>query len=130
MSGLLLDTHAILWMVRDDPRLSRKARSQIERVERLVYSVVSFWEIALKISRGGFDFELPPAWDRELVDELREIGAARLEIKPDHCRLLQDLPWHHKDPFDRMLIAQAKVEGLPILTADSRFKAYAVQIVW
>ena len=130
MKGLLLDTHALLWMVLDHPRLSKRARTQIERITRLVYSAASFWEIGLKLSRGGFDFELPDAWHDELIRELRRIGVSRLEIEPAHCRRLQDLPWHHKDPFDRMLVAQAQVEGLTILTADRRFKSYDVTVAW
>ncbi|MDQ3415317.1 MAG: PIN domain-containing protein, partial [Verrucomicrobiota bacterium] len=66
MKGLLLDTHALLWMVLDDPRLVRRARARIEKTQRLVYSAVSFWEIALKLSRGGFEFALPDAWHDEL----------------------------------------------------------------
>jgi PIN domain nuclease of toxin-antitoxin system len=117
-------------MVAGDPRLSKRARLQIEKMNRLVYSAANLCEIALKLSRGGFDFALPQAWHHELINELREIGVARLEIEPDHCRWLQDLPWHHKDPFDRMLISQAQVEGLSILTADRRFKKYDVAVVW
>jgi PIN domain nuclease of toxin-antitoxin system len=130
VKGLLLDTHALLWMTTDDPRLSRRARSAIERTERLIYSVASFWEIALKLSRGGFDVALPPRWHQELLAELREIGSVRLEIQPEHCRRLQDLPWRHKDPFDRMLIAQAEVEDFAILTADRRFRQYDIKIIW
>lgn len=130
MKGLLLDTHALLWMVMADPRLSRNARMQIEKVERLAYSVVSFWEIALRLSRGGFDFALPVAWHHDLVGELRGINSVRLEIAAAHCRRLQDLPWHHKDPFDRMLIAQAQTEQLSIVTADPQFKEYEVKVVW
>jgi PIN domain nuclease of toxin-antitoxin system len=130
MKGLLLDTHALIWMVRDDPRLSRRARTQIENTDRLLYSMASFWEIASKLSRVGFDVAMPETWDEELVNELRSIGAIRLEIQPSHCRQLQDLPWHHKDPFDRMLIAQAQAEELDILTADRRFKEYGAPIVW
>jgi PIN domain nuclease of toxin-antitoxin system len=130
MRGLLLDTHALLWMVLDDPRLSKRARRQIEKVGKLAYSAASLWEIGLKLSRRGFDFKLPPTWDHDLIRELRGIGASRIEIEPGHCRRLQDLPWHHKDPFDRMFIAQAQVEGLTILTADERFKSYDVNVVW
>jgi PIN domain nuclease of toxin-antitoxin system len=130
VKGLLLDTHALLWMVLDDPRLSRRARGEIEKATRLIYSIVSFWEIALKLSKGGFDIALPDGWHDELVGELREIGAVRLEIQPGHCRRLQDLPWHHRDPFDRMLIAQAQIEELSILTADRRFKRYDVKVIW
>lgn len=117
-------------MVLDDARLSRKARFQIESSNRVAYSIASFWEIGLKLSRGGFEFELPLAWHEEMTTELREIGLSQIEIKPTHCRRLQDLPWHHKDPFDRMLLAQAQVEELAILTADTRFKSYGVRIVW
>lgn len=127
---MLLDTHALLWMVLDDLRLSRTARTQIEKVDRLAYSAASLWEIALKLSRGGFDFALPLAWHHDLISELRQSGVARVEIEPEHCRRLQDLPWHHKDPFDRMLIAQAQVERLSILTADPHFKEYDVKVVW
>ena len=130
MKGLLLDTHALLWMVLDHPRLPKRARTQIERTARLVYSAASFWEIGLKLSRGGFDFALPHAWHDELIRELRGIGVSRLEIEPEHCRRLQDLPWHHKDPFDCMLVAQAQVEGLTILSADRRFKNYDVPVAW
>ena len=130
MTGLLLDTHALLWMVVDDPRLSRRARSRIDKANGLVYSIASFWEIGLKLSKGGFDIALPDAWHQELLNELREIGCVRLEIQPEHCRRLQDLPWHHKDPFDRMLIAQAEAEDFAILTADPRFKNYDVTVIW
>lgn len=130
MNGLLLDTHALLWMVMADPRLSRRARTQIEKAERLAYSVANLWEIALKLGRGGFDFALPSAWHRDLVAELGRIGSTRIEIAVDHCRQLQDLPWHHKDPFDRMLIAQAQVEQLSVVSADPQFKAYDVKVVW
>ena len=92
--------------------------------------MASFWEVALKLSKGGFDIELPERWDEELIAELHEIGSVRLEIQPAHCRRLQDLPWYHNDPFDRMLIAQADVENLAVLTADRRFKKYRVKVVW
>ena len=74
--------------------------------------------------------ELPGNWDQELVAELREIGSVRLDIRPAHCRRLQDLPWHHKDPFDRMLITQAEAEKVAVVTANQRFKQYGVVVVW
>ena len=117
-------------MVMEDPRLSKTARRHIEGTERLIYSIVSFWEIALKLGRAGFDFALPANWDRDLVEELRTVGSTRLEIAVAHCRRLQDLPWHHKDPFDRMLVAQAQVEGFAILTSDKSFRVYDVPVVW
>ena len=117
-------------MATGDARLSANARRRIGMAEGLTFSVVSFWEIALKLSRGGFDFALPASWDQELLAELRRIDAKHLGIMPEHCRRLQDLPWHHKDPFDRMLIAQAQVERLAILTSDKSFRDYDVRVVW
>ena len=117
-------------MVLDDPRLSKRARRAVERAELLSYSIASFWEIALKLSKPGFDFPLPDQWDQELARELAAIGARRLQIEPQHCRRLQDLDWHHKDPFDRLLISQALVENLIVVTSDSRFSDYRIQVVW
>ena len=91
---------------------------------------MSFWEIALKLGRSGLEFALPRAWDDELVGELREIEVGRVQLEPQHCRRLQDLPLHHQDPFGRMLIAQAQTEEFAILTADSRFEKDEVEIVW
>lgn len=110
--------------------MPRRVRNRLEKAEVLVYSVVSLWEIALKLSRSGFDFKLPPTWHEELTQELREIRVKRIGLEVAHCRRLQDLPWHHKDPFDRMLIAQAQVEDLALLTADPRFKEYDLKVVW
>jgi len=78
--------------------------------------VASFWEVALKLSKGGFDIELPERWDDELIAELREIGSVRLEIQPAHCR--------------RLHIAQADAESLAVITVDRRFKKYRVKVVW
>lgn len=117
-------------MVLDDQRLSRSARGRITKADRIAYSMVSFWEIALKISRKDFDLDLPQSWDQELLAELRTLGALRVDIEPVHCRHLQNLPWHHKDPFDRMLIAQAAIEHLTVLTADVRFRDYGIRVVW
>ena len=114
----------------DDPRLSRRARSRKEKAGRLTYSTVNFWEIALKLGRSGLEFALPRAWDDELVGELRVIEVGRVQLEPQHCRRLQDLPLHHQDPFDWMLIAQAQTEEFAILTADSRFEKDEVEIVW
>lgn len=130
MKGVLLDTPALLWMKLGDRRLSRKARVQIEQRDDLIYSIISFWEIALKLSRGGFDFELPGAWHQELLRELREIRVRRIGLEVEHCRRLQDLPWHHQDPFDRMLIAQAQAEDFAILAGDPSFAQYDVRVIW
>ena len=130
MSGLLLDTQAFLWMSVDDDRLSRSARREIENTVTLAVSVMSFWEIALKLSRRGLDFELPLDWDQVLQRQMQELRITRIDLVPAHCRRLQDLPWHHKDPFDRMLVAQAQEEKLAVLSSDRQLRAYDVKVIW
>ena len=126
----LLDTNALLWIVSDDPRLTAKARKAYETADDVWFSVVSLWEIAIKLSIGGFDFELEPDWWRSIPAELSLNGVKRLDIANAHCREVTVLPFHHRDPFDRMLIAQAKVESLGIITADPQFRKYGVKVVW
>jgi PIN domain nuclease of toxin-antitoxin system len=130
VSGLLLDTQAFLWMSVDDDRLSRSARREIENTVTLAVSVMSFWEIALKLSRRGLDFELPLDWDQVLQRQMQELRITRIDLVPAHCRRLQDLPWHHKDPFDRMLVAQAQEEKLAVLSSDRQLRAYDVKVIW
>lgn len=113
-------------------RLSQKATEILEDPTRpLSYSVVTLWEIGLKLSRGGFhEFVLPGDWEVQLPGELERQGIACLGIRPVHCRLIQDMPFHHKDPFDRMLIAQAIVEGFTVVSADERFDLYGANRLW
>lgn len=123
---------AVLWMAFLPGRLSRKASAVLADPEQpLIYSVVSLWEIGLKLSRGGYgEFVLPGDWEVQLSEKLAEQGISSLGIHPAHCRLIQDLPFHHKDPFDRMLIAQALVEGLTVVSSDERFDLYEVTRLW
>lgn len=130
MQGLLLDTHTLLWMVLDDPRLSRSARDEIINADTLHYSMVSLWEIAVKQGRQGFDLQLPDYWHQGIPEEMTRQGITRLEITPTYVREVQDLPGHHGDPFDRMLVAQALVENLALVTKDRTLKQYGVKIVW
>ena len=102
---LLLDTNALLWLVAGDPRLGMQARREVEAAAGLVVSAASLWEIAIKVSLGKLA-ALPG-----LPAVLAEAGVRRLGIEDEHLRRLESLPWHHRDPFDRLLIAQAKVEG-------------------
>jgi len=126
----LLDTNVLLWLVTDDTRLSTKARKAYETAKELWFSPVSMWEMAIKMSVGGFDFELAEDWWRSIPTELTANGVKRLEISDVHCREVAKLAFHHRDPFDRMLIAQAKAEGLNVITADGQFKAYGVKVIW
>ena len=125
----LLDTNGLLWIVSGDPRLSAKARKAYETAEEVWFSVVSLWEIAIKLSVGGFDFELEADWWRSIPAELSLSGVKRLDIADAHCREVAALPFHHRDPFDRMLIAQARVESLGVITSDTQFRRYGVTTI-
>jgi PIN domain nuclease of toxin-antitoxin system len=118
----LLDTHVLLWAVVGDPRLAPNHRRIIEAGEGLVVSVVAVWEIAIKISSGKLRF------DDDIARIARERSITLLNIDERHAAAIRNLPLHHRDPFDRMLIAQAQVEGLTILTSDRHFAAYAVDL--
>ena len=120
---LLLDTHALLWWLADDARLGPKARDHVEDSgNTILVSQVSLWEIAIKVSLGRLA-ALPG-----LPVVLADAGVRRLGIEDEHLRRLESLPWHHRDPFDRLLIAQAQAEALTVLTADPAFGDYAVPV--
>jgi PIN domain nuclease of toxin-antitoxin system len=126
---LLLDTHAFLWFIHDDPKLSAAARTEIEdgRNDVLV-SAASHWEIAIKVGVGKLTLAEPfPVFiPREIERNDFEI----LPIELAHTSLVAALPHHHRDPFDRLLIAQAMAEGMPIVGADAMFDAYGVARLW
>ncbi len=126
----LLDTHAFLWWVTDDPQLSPAARDTIGDGEnQILLSVVSVWEIVLKAGLGRVTFEGGSAAGS--IPE--QIEANAFEILPIHLRhalRLGDLPDVHRDPFDRMLAAQALEEDVPLVTGDSRLGEYPVRVVW
>jgi len=121
----LVDTQALLWWLIDDPSLSGEARASIGAAgsEALV-STASVWEIAIKRSIGKL------AAPDDLPEAIAAEGFAWLAINAEHAWAVGDLPLHHADPFDRLLIAQARVENLPIVTADRRFDAYDVDVHW
>lgn len=119
---LLLDTNALLWLVAGDQRLGARARSDVDSAASLLVSVASLWELAIKVSLGKL------AAVPELSQVLRAGGVQRLGIDDDHLSRLTTLPWHHRDPFDRLLIAQALSGGLTVLTADDAFAAYGVSV--
>ncbi len=125
MSRLLLDTHVLLWWLADDPALSAPAREALAdpATEPLV-SAASVWEIAIKRSLGKLT--VPD----DLPDRIVREGFAWLPVTGAHAWQVRDLPAHHRDPFDRLLIAQALTERLPIITGDARFDAYRVPVLW
>lgn len=126
----LLDTHAMLWVLYGDRRLSASARQLIDGSLPVFYSTVSFWEIGLKRGGRGFDFEIEKDWDIIVPRALEEAGILRLDLEATDCRRMEDLPLHHRDPFDRMLAAQALQRRFGIVSRDTSFDAYGVLRGW
>jgi PIN domain nuclease of toxin-antitoxin system len=122
---LLLDTHALIWWIEGSTRLGKRAYDLIKSQGALI-STVSIWEISIKSARGQMQLERPA---EEWIPKLLEIGFEPLVITFHHAFAVRDLPLHHADPFDRMLIAQAQYEGLTLLTADAHFAAYGVPVL-
>jgi PIN domain nuclease of toxin-antitoxin system len=120
---LLLDTHVVLWQLSGSRNLGARARLGIERADELVFSVVSFAEIGVKTAVGRL------VVPHDLREHVLRSGLRILGLAPDHGLGVADLPMHHRDPFDRLLISQARSERLTILTADRRFADYDVQTV-
>ena len=126
---LLLDTHAFLWWVAASQELSRKARSAIGSARNECYlSVASGWELAIKVSLGKL--RIDGALDRFLPEQLAANGFLALPIDLKHTARVATLPFHHRDPFDRLLVAQALEADLKVVTADPVFAKYGVNRVW
>jgi PIN domain nuclease of toxin-antitoxin system len=125
----LLDTHALLWWLSDDPALTRAARKMIaETKNTLIVSAVSAWEIAIKVRLG----KLPTAGDlaADFSGVMEREGFQLLAISADHGIRAGLLPGPHKDPLDRMLIAQAQAENMPIISNEVSFESYGVRRLW
>ena len=127
---VLLDTHTLIWLILDDDRLSPRAKEAYQTADDVAWSVVSLWETAIKLSLGRKDFQLKSDWMETIVSEMRQSGAKQVGVTAEHCKILATLPWRHRDPFDRMLIAQAMHEDLAVITADGVFAAYEIPVVW
>lgn len=126
---LLLDTHTFLWWAVGDPSLSATARTVLaDRANEIYLSAVSSWEIAIKVSNGALTLAQPV--DSFVDSQILQNQFERLEITLEHTYRVALLPFHHKDPFDRLLIAQAQEEGLILLSHDSKFVNYAVLTLW
>lgn len=125
----LLDTHTFIWFVADRPQLSPIAKALIEDEHNEKWlSVASVWEMAIKHSIGKLTFELP---FRTFVEQqMQQNSMDLLSIQMPHLAVAATLPLHHRDPFDRLLIAQAMAEGLPIVGADTAFDVYPIQRLW
>jgi len=121
---LLLDTHALIWALGDPAKLSTKSRNAIEDPANEIFvSAASLWEIAIKTGDGKL--QVPDDLERAIF----AVGFQPLEIRFPHVRRLRSLPMHHRDPFDRILVAQAQHEDLAVVTRDGRIPSYGVRVV-
>lgn len=125
--NLLLDTHVALWAITDSPRLSKKARELIESPRSTAWiSAASVWEIAIKHALGRGDM---PVSSQDAVRFFRESGYRFLPVEAEHAMAVEDLPPHHQDPFDRILVAQALVEPMRLITHDPMMARYSDTII-
>ena len=123
---LLLDTHALIWALSEPRRIPKYATERLEDPDTVVYaSAASTWEIAIKATLGKIEVDLD-----ELQREVRNTGFTELSISVEHALRLRELPAHHRDPFDRILVAQALEEGLTLVTHDSVLRRYPAPILW
>lgn len=121
--GYLLDTHTVIWAL-DRPEALSVAARKAASTGPSVLSVVSYWEVMIKSMKGKLDVGDPRIWWQEALEQL---AATALPLRPDHVSVVYSLPPIHKDPFDRVLIAQATVEGLTLVSSDSEVARYASQ---
>ena len=126
---VLLDTHALLWLLAGDKRLSKTSRKVFLNIEnRLYFSIASLWEICIKKSLGKIS--LKNKWLDTIQEEMKSNSIQWLPVEVSHCVKVIDLPFYHRDPFDRILIAQAMTEDMAILSSDSRLSAYDIKCIW
>jgi PIN domain nuclease of toxin-antitoxin system len=127
--NVLLDTHAFLWAVTDDPRLTPAARAVFaDRANNLFLSVVSMWEIVLQAHARKLHLKGSVA--RFFADQLTRNSLSALDVSPRHVLRVAELPRLHRDPFDRLLVAQAQVENMLLVSADTQIARYSVQVIW
>lgn len=125
----LLDTHTLIWYTTNSPQLSSRARQIIiDRSNIILISPATYWEIAIKISLGKYIFQLTFA---EFIDIcLQQYDFQILPITPKHTEAIITLPLYHKDPFDRLLVAQAIIEKIPLISTDQVLDAYPIDRIW
>ncbi|WGT25478.1 type II toxin-antitoxin system VapC family toxin [Pseudomonas marginalis] len=116
---VLLDTHVLLWVLTENPKLSSKARRLIENAAEIYVSAATFWEMAIKVGLGKLDADLD-----EIREYCLESGFVELPITSEHAIAVKDLEPHHKDPFDRLIVATAISEPMRLLTADTQIAQY------
>jgi PIN domain nuclease of toxin-antitoxin system len=122
---LLPDTHTALWLLGEDERLSRRADELLtDSSHEVLLSAAVVWEVAIKRSLGKLD--APDGFAKLLLDA----GAAPLAVGIEHAQAVRSLPWHHRDPFDRLLVAQAGIEDAVLVSSDERLRDYDVRVDW
>ncbi len=127
--NLIVDTQVFLWWLVDDRALSGRARDLMRDAGNTLYlSAVSAWEIAIKVALGRLELSGEPAI--VVPEQMAANSIEPLPVQISHALHVYSLPSHHRDPFDRMLVAQSQIEGLPILTSDARIGHYDVEVVW
>lgn len=127
--NLLLDTHALLWLFSNDARLSNPAREAfLNKDNTLHFSIVGLWELTIKVSLGKI--RLAENWMPSLLKEMKRNQVGWLAITSGHCAKLAELPFHHRDPFDRMLVAQALAENMALVSRNENFAKYGARCIW
>lgn len=124
----LLDAHTLIWLFEGDKNLSKEARLIIENQESVCFvSSATLWEIAIKVSIEKLEMHCSYG---DFMRLIWENGIEVLDIKAEHCLKLLDIPFYHKDPFDRLIIAQSIIEDMTIISRDTHFNNYPVKIIW
>lgn len=122
---LLLDTHAALWWLSDDERFGEQAAHHLaDETNQVLLSAAVVWEVAIKRSLGKLDAP------EDLAPTLLDAGVQALAVSVDHAAAVERLPWHHRDPFDRMLVAQASIEGAALVSRDESLRPYGITLIW
>lgn len=126
--NLLIDTHAFLWFLMGERRLPASARRRMTDPKNTRFlSIASVWEMAIKVSLGKLALDVPLS---EVIERGQDAGIGLLGISRDHALGVAALPWRHRDPFDRLLVAQALEDDLSVITSDAAFDAYGVRRLW
>ncbi len=125
---LLIDTHTFIWFINESPQLSADVKNLLESNVELLLSIASLWEIAIKVSIGKLT--LPDTYDKFIPQQVQLNDIEILPISMAHLAVVTNLPFHHRDPFDRILIVQAMVEKVSIVSTDGIFDSYGISRIW
>ena len=123
MSRFLLDSHVFIWWVNADPRLNMRTIESVRRTSDVYVSAATIWELSLKNAKGKLEEK------RSLIALAEESGFKLLAVQPEHAEAAATLPYHHRNPFDHMMLAQAKVEGLTLVTHDRILSSYGIAVL-